>query len=151
MTPEDLGTIQSMIESFSTSDKPFMILVAVLIGFLFFMAIKFMGHIKQEAENRDKQDERQRQQTESFNQSLREIREDNIRLFSEERAHAKEREAQLLRHLDKNTEQIGHIAETLKEVQSSFYNLDAKVDNNFRTLTDEINEIKEERLKTPIE
>lgn len=151
MTPDDATTINGLIESFSTSDKPFMLLVVVLIFFLFYMASKFMGHIKQEAENRDKQDERQREQTESFNQSLREIREDNIRLFSEERLHAKEREFQLLKHLDKNTEQIGYIAETLKEVQSSFYNLDAKVDNNFRTLKTEINEIKEEKMKAPTE
>lgn len=151
MITDELGVVQSMVDSLSSSEKPFMLLTVTLICFLFFIATKFMSHIKQEAENRDKQDERQREQIESFNISLREIREDNIRLFSEERLHAKEREAQLLRHLDKNTEQIGYIAETLKEVQSSFYNLDAKVENNFHTLKTEINEIKAEKLKTPTE
>lgn len=149
MTPVELNTLQSILDSFTASETPFMILVVVLIFFLFFMAIKFMGHIKHEAENREKQNERQREQINSFNQSLKEIREDNAKLFIEERLYTKEREAQLLKHLDKNTEQIGYIAETLKEVQSSFYNLDAKVENNFRTLKNEINEIKEEKIKIP--
>ena len=143
MITDDLNAIQTMIESFSTTDRPFMILVVVLIGFLFYMANKFMAHIKIESENRNKQDERQQEQAKSFNESLKEIREDNIRLLREERLDTKEREAQLLKHLNQNTEQIGNIAETLKEVQASFYKLDAKVETKFNTLKDEINKIEE--------
>lgn len=148
MISDELTVIDSVLNSFSKSESPFMLLVIILIIFLFFLANKFMTHIREESENRDRQSERHREQIESFNQSLREIREDNVKLFIEERLYTKEREAQLLKHLDKNTEQIGYIAETLKEVQTSFYTLDAKVENNFRTLKNEINEIKEEKQKT---
>lgn len=77
--------------------------------------------------------------------ALRDQKEENNRreeqlfqMYREQLEASARREAELMKNLEKNTEQLGNIAETLKEVQRNLSKLEDKVDTNFMAVWKEL-------------
>jgi len=128
-TTEDIKVVEGLLNTFTTSDTPFMLLFIISIGFLAFIFLKIVGYIKQLMTS-------YREEAIVRENRLEQKLEDNTIMFNK-----------TISGFDKtirdNTKQLSNIASTLKEVQFNFSNLEDKVDN----LTDEVNDIKEEKSK----
>jgi predicted RNase H-like nuclease (RuvC/YqgF family) len=77
--------------------------------------------------------------------ALREQKEENakreeqlISFYREQLEISTKRETELMRHLDKNTEQLRNIADTLKEVQRNLSKLEDRVEDNFMAVWKEL-------------
>lgn len=57
-----------------------------------------------------------------------------INLYQNELNKSAAREERLINHLDKQTQQLAHIAETLKDIRRSFAQLESRVDNNLTAI-----------------
>jgi len=72
----------------------------------------------------------ERQMTELKENMLHE-RNSSHELMIEQRVSFDQRETALLKHLEKNTDQLGNIADTLKDVQKNLKGLEKDVNDNF--------------------
>ena len=77
--------------------------------------------------------------------ALREQKEENnkreeqlFEMYRQQLEASARREAELMKNLEKNTEQLGNIAETLKEVQRNLGKLEDKVETNFMAVWKEL-------------
>jgi septal ring factor EnvC (AmiA/AmiB activator) len=77
--------------------------------------------------------------------ALKEQKEENTRreeqlieFYKNELEKSALREGELMRHLDKNTEQLRTIAETLKDVQRGLTKLEDRVEDNFMAVWKEL-------------
>lgn len=61
-----------------------------------------------------------------------------IDLYKEQIANSNNREVELMKHLEKNTEQLGNIADTLNDVQRNLSKLESRVDDNFKDVWKEL-------------
>jgi hypothetical protein len=59
-------------------------------------------------------------------------------LIQEQRISFEKREGELLKHLNKNTEQLGNIADTLKDVQRNLGKLEDRMEDNFMEVWKEL-------------
>lgn len=57
-----------------------------------------------------------------------------INLYQNELNKSAAREDRLIVHLDKQTQELAHIAETLKDIRRSFAQLESRVDNNLTAI-----------------
>lgn len=78
-------------------------------------------------------------------QFIAEIKDENthretqlIDLYKEQITNSNNREVELMKHLEKNTEQLGNIADTLNDVQRNLSKLESRVDDNFKDVWKEL-------------
>lgn len=135
MTPEEMSTMQDIVSGLMKGDKPFMALFCLLMMFLIYMATKVMTYVMDVKNSHDSQ-------VKLLTQNIREQRKDYTNMIAEERSRSDKREKELFRNLDKNTEQLQNIADTLKEVQFKITSVEHKVAENYDFLVAEINNMK---------
>jgi len=79
------------------------------------------------------------------NSVIREQKEENrqreeqlIALYQKQLEDSAKREAELMRNLERNTEQLANVATTLKEIQRNLSKLEEKVETNFMEVWKEL-------------
>lgn len=79
------------------------------------------------------------------NSVIREQKEENrqreeqlIALYQKQLEDSAKREAELMRNLERNTEQLANVAATLKEIQRNLSKLEEKVETNFMEVWKEL-------------
>lgn len=135
MTTEQMGLVEKIFFHVIEGDKPFMALFLIIMCFMIYMAMKAMTYVKGISESH-------KEQMASMNQNMADQRKDHYQQLSEDRMRSNKREDELFSNMSKNTEKLGDIALTLKEVQFNFANLENKVTDNFDFLSSEIENVK---------
>lgn len=85
--------------------------------------------------------------------TLEQNRQDNLNrensimdMYKEQLAKADVREEKLMSYLDKNNEQLEHVAETLKDVQTNLQKVEDRMEDNFMSVWKELGN-KQDKIK----
>lgn len=116
---------------------------AVLFVFFLFLVVK---QVQRALElNREMSTQREQYIMDMHDKQMSELKENmlhernsSFEMFAEQRKSFDAREAKLLEHLSKNTDQLGNISETLKDIQRNLSKLEDRVEDNFMEVWKEL-------------
>jgi len=132
MSLKDIMTIAS-------SETVFAVL---FVAFLWIVIAQVKTALKETRESAQKREEyiltSHEKQMNEIKENMLHERASSHELMVEQRISFDKREQELLKHLNKNTEQLGNIAETLKDIQNNLKSVENRMEDNFMDVWKEL-------------
>lgn len=127
------------IIAIASSEYVFAIL---FIGFLWIAVKQVQATMTRERESSAEREKyifsMQEKQLAELKENMLHERNSSYEIISEQRQSFEKREGELVKHLNKNTEQLSNIADTLKDVQRNLGKLEDRMEDNFMEVWKEL-------------